>query len=265
MKRLTLSRKTFALPYAILSAIFIIVPLFVLLYYAFIDVDGNFTIENFKNIFRRDIIEVLLYSFGVALLTTLICLVFAYPLAMILASSRFNKSSLLVMMFILPMWINSLLRMYALKNLFIELLGIDTGFTMVLAGMVYDFFPFMLLPIYTIFVNMDKSVIEASYDLGASPLRTFWTIKVPLSMPGVISGILMVFMPTVSTFAISDILGKPDNYMFGNIINFWFTKDHWNYGSAYAFFLLMLIGITMLISSKLTKGKAKATTAGGLI
>ena len=224
MKKLTFNRKIFALPYGVLSALFVIIPLLVLLYFAFVDADGKFTFENFTDIFSKGTIKVLFYSFGVALLTTIICLVVAYPLAMILANSKFNKSALLVMMFILPMWINSLLRMYALKNLFIELLQIDTGFFMVLCGMVYDFFPFMLLPIYTIFVSMDKSLIEASYDLGASPLKTFFRVQVPLSMPGVISGVIMVFMPTVSTFAISDILGKPENIMFGNLINYWFTK-----------------------------------------
>ncbi len=262
MKRITFNRKVFALPYGLLSLLFVIIPLLVLLYFAFVDGDGKFTLDNFTHIFSKGTIRVLFYSFGVALLTTLICLILAYPLAMILANSRFNKSAILVMLFILPMWINSLLRMYALKNLFIDLLGIDTGFTMVLSGMVYDFFPFMLLPIYTIFVSMDKNVIEAAYDLGASPVKTFLKVKVPLSMPGVVSGVLMVFMPTVSTFAISDILGKPSNFMFGNIIDRWFRFNHWNLGSAYAFFLLLLIGITMIISNKITGGKAKATSGG---
>lgn len=262
MKRTILSRKTFAVPYGVLSTIFIVVPLIVLFCFAFLDADGKITLSNFSSFFTKDIIKVMFRSFGIALLTTLICLVLAYPLAMLLADSKFNKSAILVLMFILPMWINSLLRMYAIKNLFIDLIGVNTGFGVVIVGMVYDFFPFMLLPLYTIFVNMDKSYIEASYDLGASPIKTFFKVKVPLSMPGIMSGILMVFMPTVSTFAISDILGNPDTYMFGNIINYWFTKNHWNIGSAYAFILLVLIAITMLIANKLSKGNAKPASGG---
>lgn len=264
MKAPTLNRKTFAMPYGILATIFIVIPLLMLLYFAFVGENGRFTLQNFASFFTADIVKVLLRSFGIALLTTVICLILAYPLAMILANSRFNKSAILVLMFIMPMWINTLLRMYAIKNLFIDLLGVNTGFGVVIVGMVYDFFPFMLLPLYTIFVNMDKSYIEASYDLGASPLNTFFRTTLPLSLPGILSGILMVFMPTVSTFAISDILGNPETYMFGNIIDYWFTKNHWNIGSAYAFILLALIGITMLIANKLSGGKAKAT-GGGLL
>ena len=154
------------------------------------------------------------------------------------------------MLFVLPMWINSLLRIYAVKLIFEDMLG--RGFGLVLLGMVYDFFPFMLMPLYTILANMDHSYIEAAEDLGASPLKNFLTVILPLSVPGIISGVLMVFMPTVSTFAVSDILGNPDTYMFGNLINYNMEKGYYNLGSAYSIVMLALIGITTLIANRIT-------------
>jgi spermidine/putrescine transport system permease protein len=131
--------------------------------------------------------------------------------------------------------------------------------------MVYDFFPFMLLPLYTSMVNMDKSLVEAANDLGGNGLKTFLKIKLPLSVPGIVSGVLMVFMPTISTFAISEIVsGRPDMYLFGNLINNYFAADGlYGLGSAYAFILLLLIGLTMFAANKLTKGAAVGR--GGLL
>lgn len=266
MKRLRFKRTYFAMPYAVLGALFVIIPLGIMAVYAFTDADGGFTFSNFVNFFTKPaMIKVLFRSLGVAAITTVACLLIAYPLALVLASSKFNKSAILVLLFVLPMWINSLLRTYAIK-IVLNLIGLKSAYAAVVIGMVYDFFPFMLLPLYTILVNTDMSLIEASTDLGASAFKTFLKVRLPLSIPGIMSGILMVFMPTVSTFAISDILGDPSTYMFGNIINQWFNSQAgWHIGSAYSFILLVLIAVTMFIANKLSGGKAQPTGAGGTV
>ncbi|MDE5563461.1 MAG: ABC transporter permease [Clostridiales bacterium] len=259
-----IKRSAFAFPYLALSIVFVIVPLFIMLYYAFTDgATGGFTGANFVHFFSRpNIMAVMGKSFLVALLTTVLCLILAYPLALALSSSALNKKFIIVMLFVLPMWINSLLRTYAIK-IVLYMMNITNAWVAVTIGMVYDFFPFMLLPLYSVVSGMDKSLIEASQDLGASPLKTLIKVRIPLSLPGIISGILMVFMPTVSTFAITDVLGDTSTYMFGNIINQWFRNSGgWNIGSAYSFILLILIAATVLLANKLTKGK---TEIGGVL
>ena len=259
-----LKRSYFSFPYAVLAALFVILPLLITLFYAFTR-DGSFSFMNFVKFFTTPgTLKVLAFSLGLAALVTVICLVLAYPLAMLLADSSVNKSAITVMLFIMPMWINSLLRTYAIKNVF-QLIGMSNAYVAVTVGLVYDFFPFMLLPLYSVLANMDKAYIEAAKDLGSGAVHTFFKVRLPLSLPGIMSGVLMVFMPTVSTFAISEILGDTSTYMFGNIINDWFTASGgsgWNIGSAYSLILLALIGITMLIANKVTGGKASATAGG---
>lgn len=258
-----IKRTTFAVPYLALSIIFVVVPLFIMLYYAFTDGSGNFSFSNFGHFFSRpNIMLVMGRSFLIALLTTVICFLLAYPLALALSSTALNGKFVLVMLFILPMWINSLLRTYTVK-IVLSLLNISNAWVAVTTGMVYDFFPFMLMPLYSVLSGMDRSLIEASHDLGASAATTLFKVKLPLSLPGIVSGVLMVFMPTVSTFAISDILGDTSTYMFGNIINQWFANSGgWNIGSAYSFILLLLIAVTVIIANRITKGK---TEAGGVL
>ncbi len=265
-------RSAFAMPYLALSIIFVVVPLFIMLYYALTDESGSFTFANFGDFFKNpDQIKVMGRSFLVAFVTTAICFLLGYPLALALTSTALNRKFIVVMLFILPMWINSLLRTYAVKIMIymMNILNDSTGsesfawWISVTIGMVYDFFPFMLLPLYSVLSGMDKSLIEASQDLGASPLKTLVKVRLPLSLPGIVSGILMVFMPTVSTFAISDILGNRTTYMFGNIINDWFRNSGgWHVGSAYSFILLVIIGITVFIANKVTKGHSEV---GGVL
>ena len=256
-------RTAFSVPYLALSIVFVVVPLFIMLSYAFTDLDWNFSFDNFIHFFSRpNIIKVMGRSFLVALITTVLCFLLAYPVALALSSSTLNKNALLVMLFILPMWINSLLRTYAMK-IVLKILEVSNPWVAVTVGMVYDFFPFMLMPLYSILSGMDKNLIEASQDLGASPIRTLFTVRLPLSLPGIVSGVLMVFMPTVSTFAISDILGNTDTYLFGNVIDQWFRNSGgWHIGSAYSFILLVLIAITVVIANKVTKGHAEV---GGVL
>lgn len=257
-----IKRTTFAVPYLALSIVFVVVPLFIMLYYAFTS-DGGFSFSNFGHFFSRpNIMKVLGRSFLVALITTVVCLLLAYPLALALCSSTVGRKTIFVMLFILPMWINSLLRTYAMK-IVLHLLEVTNPWVAVTVGMVYDFFPFMLMPLYSVLSGMDKSYIEASQDLGASSFTTLVKVIIPLSLPGIVSGVLMVFMPTVSTFAISDILGDTSTYMFGNVIDQWFRNSGgWNIGSAYSFILLLLIALTVFIANKITKDR---TEVGGVL
>ncbi|MBE5732072.1 MAG: ABC transporter permease [Clostridiales bacterium] len=257
-------RTYFAFPYALLCVLFVVVPLGIMLYFACTDFEGSFTFDNFGYFFTESETQlVLLKSVGTALLATVICFLLAYPLAYILASSPFNKTAILVMLFIIPMWINSLLRIYATRTFF-EMIGIERGYFAVVIGLVYDFLPFMLLPIYTSLNNMDKSYLEASYDLGANPIASFFKVTFPLSMPGVVSGVLMVFMPAISTIGITEMLGNKDVYLFGNLINDYLGEFYtWNIGAAYSFIMLVLIAISMLIANKF--GNGETTARGGTI
>ncbi len=262
--KLSFKRKYFAFPYAFLCVLFVVVPLGIMFYFALTDFEGTFTLSNFKYFFTEsDTQNVLWRSIGIAGLATVICLLLAYPLAYILASAPFNRIAVLVVLFITPMWINSLLRIYAIRTLF-EMIHVSRGTVAVIIGLVYDFFPFMLLPIYTTLSNMDKSYLEASYDLGASPVRSFIRVIFPLSMPGVVSGILMVFMPAVSTIGITEMLGNKDVYLFGNLINDYLGEFYtWNIGAAYSFIMLVLIAVSMLVAN--LAGKTENENAGGVL
>lgn len=256
-------RTAFAMPYLALCIVFVVVPLFIMLYYALTDGNGNFTFQNFVQFFSRpNTMKVMGRSFLIALITTVICFLIGFPLALALNSTTLNKKFVLIMLFVMPMWINSLLRTYAVK-IVLYILNVSNAWVAVTTGMVYDFFPFMLLPLYSVLSGMDRSLLEASQDLGASPVKTLFKVRLPLSLPGIVSGVLMVFMPTVSTFAISDILGDTSTYMFGNIINQWFTNSGgWNIGSAYSFILLVLIALTVFAANKLVKGRKQV---GGIL
>lgn len=260
----TFKRKYFAFPYAFLCVLFVVVPLAIMLYFALTDFEGAFTLSNFKYFFtEKDTQNVLWRSIGIAALATIVCFLLAYPLAYLLASAPFNRMAVLVVLFVTPMWINSLLRIYAIRTLF-EMINISRGSVAVVIGLVYDFFPFMLLPIYTSLSNMDKSYLEASYDLGASPMRSFLKVTLPLSMPGVVSGVLMVFMPAVSTIGITEMLGNKDVYLFGNLINDYLGEFYtWNIGAAYSFIMLILIALSMLIAN--LAGKREKESTGGVL
>ena len=188
-------------------------------------------------------------SMEVAIENTLICILLGYPAAWILANRNLNKSAVTVVLFILPMWINALMRTLATAELF-NMLGISLGKGTLLFGMAYDYLPFMIYPIYNVLNKMDKSYAEAAQDLGATPWQVFWKVIVPLSMPGVTSGIMMVFMPTVSTFAISEFLTNHKIKLFGTIIQENINSSMWNYGAALALIMLIIIGITSLFNDR---------------
>ena len=245
-----MKRSHWSIPYVVFMAIFVVLPLLLILVYAFQDGNGHFTLSNITHFFSdSDALGTFAVSIEVAIENTLICILLGYPAAWILANKDLNRSAVTIILFIMPMWINALMRTLATAELF-NTLGITLGKGTLLFGMVYDYLPFMIYPIYNVLNKMDKSYAEAAQDLGATPWEVFWKVTVPLSMPGVSSGILMVFMPTVSTFAISEFLTNNKIKLFGTIIQENINSSMWNYGAALAFIMLIIIGISTLFTNE---------------
>lgn len=256
-----IKRSTWSLPYFIFLVMFVVLPLLLILFYALQDGEGRFTFANIAKFFTdKDALATFALSLEIAIENTILCILIGYPAAWILANKELNKSAVTVMLFILPMWINALMRTLATAELF-STLGIHLGKGTLLFGMVYDYLPFMIYPIYNILLKIDKSYMQAAADLGATPWKVFWKVTVPLSAPGIRSGILMVFMPTVSTFAISEFLTNNKIKLFGTIIQENINSSMWNYGSALALVMLLIIGVTTVISDS----KDKAEGQGGLV
>ena len=243
-------RSSWALPYFIFLLLFVALPLILVMVYAFQDGSGHFTLSNITKFFSdSDALGTFALSLEVAVENTLICILLGYPAAWILANKEYNRSAVTIVLFILPMWINALMRTLATTELF-NMFGVPLGKGTLLYGMVYDYLPFMIYPIYNILNKMDKSYAEAAQDLGATPWKVFWKVVVPLSMPGVASGVLMVFMPTVSTFAISEFLTNNKIKLFGTIIQENINSSMWNYGAALSLIMLVIIGVTSLFQAK---------------
>lgn len=255
-------RSSWGIPYAIFLAIFVALPLVMVAVYAFKGRDGGFSLENFLKFFQTpEDLHTFVYSIEIALITTVLCLLLGYPAAWIMANSKLHRSSITVMLFILPMWINMLIRTLATVALF-DFLRAPLGEGALIFGMVYNFLPFMIYPIFNTLNKMDKSYAEAAQDLGASPATVFRKITVPLSMPGISSGILMVFMPTISTFAVAELLTMNNIKLFGTTIQENINNGLWNYGAALALIMLIIIGITMLFSDS---EQERESEQGGLI
>ncbi|NCC10525.1 MAG: ABC transporter permease [Bacteroidia bacterium] len=253
------SRKSWTIPYIVFSAVFVVIPLLLIVIYAFTDDNGHLTCYNFQKFFQHpEAINTFVYSIGVAILTTLICVLLGYPAAWILSNSKLNRSKTMIVLFILPMWVNILVRTLATVALF-DFLRLPLGEGALLFGMVYNFIPFMIYPIYNTLQKMDRSYIEAAQDLGANPVQVFWKTVLPLSMPGVMSGIMMVFMPTISTFAIAELLTMNNIKLFGTTIQENINNSMWNYGAALSLIMLMLIAATSLFSTD-----DKSDEGGGL-
>ena len=252
----------FAIPYIVLTVVFVVVPLFLVLLYALRGDDGSFTFENFKYVFTDEgNIEKLWQTIRLAAISTAICLLIAYPTAFVLASKPFNKMAILALLFIIPMWINFMLRIFALQSL-LTVIGIGNGDVAAVIGIVYDFFPYVLLPIYTVLSNMDKSYLEASRDLGASNIGTFFRVTLPLSIPGVVSGVSMMFMPVFSAYSITKMMGSMETTVIGAKIATLFEYHDYGYGSALAFVLLVIVLIVLLIGTAITKATSKAPQGG---
>lgn len=245
------SRKQLGIPYGIFLILFIAAPLLVLFYYAFTNGSGQFTLGNLSGFFTDpNTLGTLVYSLVLAVVVTIVCLLVAYPVAYILAQSNLKRKSVILMLFILPMWINFTLRITALK----EVLSLIEGnlafypFINTVIGMTYDFLPFMILPLYTVLDKMDKSVIEAAADLGANNFQTFVKVILPLSVPGIVSGVSMVFLPAMTNYVVLDMLYN-STYIMGSLIGSYFSAYDWNNGSMIALILLIIICIISLISA----------------
>ena len=257
-----MNRKVWATPFIVWMVLFTLAPIVLVVIYSLTDASGAFTLDNFAAFLDPIYINVLLRSIGMALLCTLICLLIAYPAAYFLSQKDIDKKGVLILLFIIPMWMNFLLRTYAwlitsAVNRVLSWFGVQQevrllyNYGAVLMGMVYNYLPFMMLPLYTVLSKMDGSVIEAAEDLGANRLHVFTRVIVPLSLPGVASGITMVFMPAVTTFVISRLLGGAQFKLFGDLIEqqFLFTGN-WNFGSAMSLVMMVLLLVSMGIMNR---------------
>ena len=245
-----MKRRNWSLPYALFLLVFVVIPLLLIFLYAFPDEEGAFTMGNFRKfLMHPEAMNTFIYSIGIAIITTIVCLVLGYPAAYILSQKQFNTSKTMVVLFILPMWVNILIRTLATVALF-DFLQLPLGEGALVFGMVYNFLPFMIYPIYNTLQKMDHSLIEAAQDLGANPLKVFSKVILPLSAPGVISGIVMVFMPTVSTFAIAELLTMNNIKLFGTTVQENIYNGMWNYGAALSLIMLLLIGIMSLFTNE---------------
>lgn len=243
-----MTRRNWAIPYVAFLLVFVILPLALIALYAFTTSEGSFSLANFAKFFQHpEAVNTFVYSIGIAIITTVVCLLLGYPAAYILSNNTFNRSRTMVVLFILPMWINILVRTLATVALF-DFLAVPLGQEALVFGMVYNFLPFMIYPIYNTLQKMDHSLIEAAQDLGANPIQVFFKTILPLSMPGIASGIMMVFMPTISTFAIAELLTMNNIKLFGTTIQENINNGMWNYGAALSLIMLLLIGITSLLA-----------------
>lgn len=265
------SQSLLAYPYVIWSLIFIVAPILIILVLSFFKTTNGetiFSLDNYKKILNPTYLNIFLHSIVLAFISTVLCLILGYPVAYIISKYNLKKRNILILLFILPMWMNFLIRTYAwmailntngILNNILGIFGISPVKFLytegaVLLGMVYNFLPFMVIPIYTVLIKLDQTLIEASYDLGATKLQTFKKIIFPLSLPGVISGITMVFMPAVSTFVISRLLGGSKYLLVGNLIEQEITAvGDWNLGSSLAIFMMILILISMAFMTKYEK------------
>ena len=267
-------RQLFAGPYLIWIIGFILLPLAMIIYYAFTTSGGTFTFENVAAIADPVHVRSILLSLKLGIICTIVCLLLAYPLAMILNGLKIKQQNFVVFIFILPMWMNFLLRTIAwmslledqgLINNFLRLLGFEGVQLMynsgaVLLGMVYNFLPFMVLPIFSVIEKMDHRLIEAAQDLGANSAEVFRRVIFPLSLPGVLSGVTMVFIPSVSTFVISRLLGGGKSLLLGDLIEMQFLGSAYNphLGSAISLVMMVIVLVCMGVMNRFGEGEGEA-------
>ncbi len=251
-RKMGFSRKNLCIPYALFLVLFVIIPLFVIVYYAFTDNTGAITLENFLDFFTNSTkISTLLISILVSFAVTAICLLIAYPIAYILSKMNGKKAFVLLLLFIMPMWINFVLRAMAMKEL-LSLIGIPLGSGANIIGLVYDYLPFMILPLYSTLVKMDRSLEEAALDLGANRVKVFKSVTLPLSVPGIVSGAMMVFLPVMSCYVITDAFSGSTGFtVMGKLIAWCFlgengTMTNQHGGAMISLIMLIILFVTML-------------------
>ena len=268
-------RGSLCIPYGVFMALFVIFPLLLIFYYAFTDANGKFSFGNWVTVFSSaENWKVIGATFMIAAITTVVCILIAYPIAYLLSNKKYNSNKVLVYIFLLPMWINFVIRTIGLKALvnafFKVFIGADLTATYpyaaIIIGMVYDYLPFAILPLYNQMLKMDKNQIEAAADLGANPFQVFTKTIIPMTIPGIVSACMMTFMPTMSSYVIANKMSENNTKIIGNIIEFWFgqsTSPISNHvGSALSLVMLLIIGVSLLIEKSIT-GK-EDTKKGGI-
>ena len=279
-----IAKKSYSIPFIIWIIAGTIIPLASIAYYGFTDRSGSFTFDNITAMFRGDHLQALGLSLSLALISTVICLLLAFPMAMVLRESKYGKQGFLIFVIILPMWMNTMLRTYAWRAFFSETgvlntILIQTGILSdpvlflkneILADiitklvMTNDFLPFMILPIYSVLIKIDGSLFEAALDLGANRVTTFGKVILPLSLPGVISGIQMVFMPSLTFYMIPDILNEGSKTTIGNTVQNFILNESSAYNQAGNVLSLLLL-IFVLITMGILRGSDKEETGGGMV
>ena len=245
------------IPYVLFLIVFVVLPLLVVIYYGFTDQQGNISFSNFISFFGNTrTVGTMVYSFGIAIITTVICLLLGYPVAYILAKGSYARKHAFLMIFVLPMWINFTLRITALK----EILTMVEGnialhpFFNTIVCMVYDFLPFMIMPLFNSIAKLDDSLTEAGRDLGATGAQVFFKIVIPLTIPGIVSAITMVFLPAMTNYVVLDMVYN-STYIMGSLIGSYFNAYDWNNGSVISAILLIMIAVLTVISNRIMRGK----------
>ena len=259
-------RGSLCMPYALFMVLFVIFPLLLIVYFAFTDANGNFTLNNWATIFTEGHNwRVIGVTFIIAAITTVICVLIGYPIAYLLSNKKYNKNKVLVYIFLLPMWINFVIRTIGLKALVNgmsqTMLGADLTasypYLSIVIGMVYDYLPFAILPLYNQMLKMDKNQIEAAADLGANPAQVFVKNIIPMTIPGIVSACMMTFMPTMSSYVIANKMSENNVQIIGNLIEQWFgtnvsaISNH--VGSTLSLVMLAIIGLTLLAEKTLSR------------
>ena len=249
-------RKYLCIPYALFLVLFVIIPIFFIVYYAFTDGNGNFSFDSLVEFFTTtNKINVLIESLLFSTINTIVCLIIGYPVAYILANKKYNTNYVLVLLFVMPMWINFVLRTGATRDV-LTWLGFNGGsapYTATIIGLVYNYLPFVILPLYTTMLKLDKSQIEAAMDLGCNRVQVFTRSIIPQSVPGVVAAAQMVFMPTMSSYVIPETLSEGKIVLFGNSIYLGFANNQWNSSSFMAIIMLAIIAISMIITKNFSE------------
>ena len=259
-------RGSLCIPYGVFMALFVVFPLLLIFYFAFTDANGQFTLSNWGTIFSEaHNWKVIGATFLIAAITTFFCVLIGYPIAYLLSNKKYNKNKVLVYIFLLPMWINFVIRTIGLKALINGLaqavLGVDLTasypYVAIVIGMVYDYLPFAILPLYNQMLKMDKNQIEAAADLGANPAQVFVKNIIPMTIPGIVSACMMTFMPTMSSYVIANKMSENNVQITGNLIEQWFgpnvspISNH--VGSTLSLVMLAIIGVSLVIEKTLTR------------
>ena len=259
-------RASLCIPYGVFMVLFVVFPLLLIVYFAFTDANGAFTFNNWATIFSEGHNwKVIGSTFIIAAITTVLCVVIAYPIAYLLSNKKYNKNKVLVYIFLLPMWINFVIRTIGLKALINgmsqTMIGADLTashpYLSIVIGMVYDYLPFAILPLYNQMLKMDKNQIEAAADLGANPAQVFIKNIIPMTVPGIVSACMMTFMPTMSSYVIANKMSESNVQIIGNLIEQWFGSNvsaiSNHVGSTLSLVMLAIIGISLIFEKSLTR------------